>query len=55
MYDFEDALLQIDCLDALIWAAEETDDDTMKDSFISLMKTPLEKLLEAMKRIEEDL
>lgn len=55
MADFEEALVQINRLSALIWAAKETDDLDMKDNFVFLMQIPLEGLIEAMKRIEEDL
>ena len=52
---YEEALAQTANLAALIWAAGETDEPDLKDSFIELMETPLQRLLEAMKRLEEDL
>lgn len=52
---YEEALAQVHNLGALIWAAGETKEPDLKDSFIELMETPLQRLLEAMKRLEEDL
>lgn len=52
---YEEALAQVHNLGALIWAAGETDEPDLKDSFIELMNTPLQTLLEAMKELEEDL
>ena len=52
---YEEALEQAHNLGALIWAAQETDDQQMRESFIDLMDTPFEKLLEALAALEHDL
>lgn len=52
---YEQALVQVHNLGALIWAAGETEEPDLKDSFIELMETPLQRLMEAMKKLEEDL
>ena len=55
MHAYEEALVQAHNLGALIWAAQETEDQQMRESFIDLMDTPLEKLLEALAALEQDL
>lgn len=52
---YELALIYVNQIGALAWAAEETDDPSMKESFIKLLKTPLERLMEAMKKLKEEL
>lgn len=52
---YEEALAQVHNLGALIWAAGETDEPDLKDSFIDLMNIPLQRLMEELKELEEDL
>ena len=52
---YEEALAQTANLAALIWAAQETDDQTMKDCFVDLMNSPIRDLREALQQLEEDL
>ena len=53
--NFEEALAQVHNLGALIWAAGETEEPDLKDSFIDLMNMPLQRLMEELKKLEEDL
>ena len=55
MHEHEEIFLNLCHLDALIWAAENTEDEWQRESFLSLMHGPLEAIKTGFKELEEEL
>lgn len=55
MHEHEEIFLNLCHLDALIWAAEATEDEWQRESFLSLMHGPLEAIKTGFKELEEEL